>query len=113
MGACTANSRQPHAPGVEANFKNLPAQRKTGTFLACETKIRSRTYRVGREPAAMTDTDLKLARKARRGDRQALETLYDRHKGKLLGYLFKMLGNRQAAEDVFQDVWIKVLQEDS
>ena len=58
----------------------------------------------------MTDTDLRLARKARRGDRQALETLYDRHKNKLLGYLHKMLGNRQAAEDVFQDVWIKVMQ---
>lgn len=99
MGACTANPRQPHAPGA-----------KTGTFLACETKIRSRTYRVRREPAAMSDTDLKLARKARRGDRQALEALYDRHKGKLLGYLFKMLGNRQTAEDVFQEVWIKVLQ---
>lgn len=58
----------------------------------------------------MTDTDLRLARKARRGDRQALETLYDRHKDKLLGYLLKMLGNRQSAEDVFHDVWIKVMQ---
>ncbi|NIL99875.1 MAG: sigma-70 family RNA polymerase sigma factor [Acidobacteria bacterium] len=58
----------------------------------------------------MTDTDLRLAREARRGDRQALETLYDRHKEKLLGYLLKMLGNRQTAEDVFHDVWIKVMQ---
>ena len=58
----------------------------------------------------MTDTDLRLARKARRGDRQALETLYDRHKDKLLGYLQKMLGNRQTAEDVFHDVWIKVMR---
>ena len=58
----------------------------------------------------MTDTDLSLVRKARRGDRQALEALYDRHKDKLLGYLHKMLGNRQAAEDVFHDVWVKVMQ---
>jgi RNA polymerase sigma-70 factor (ECF subfamily) len=58
----------------------------------------------------MSDTDLRLARKARRGDRQALEALYERHGDKLLGYLHKMLGNRQAAEDVFHDVWIKVMQ---
>jgi RNA polymerase sigma-70 factor (ECF subfamily) len=58
----------------------------------------------------MSDTDLRLARKARRGDRQALEVLYERHGDKLLGYLHKMLGNRQAAEDVFHDVWIKVMQ---
>ena len=58
----------------------------------------------------MTDTDLKLARMARRGDRRALEALYDRHKGRLLGYCDKMLGNRATSEDVFQDVWIKVMQ---
>jgi len=58
----------------------------------------------------MSDTDLRLARKARRGDRQALEALYDRHRDRLLGYLHKMLGQRQIAEDVFQDVWIKVMQ---
>jgi len=58
----------------------------------------------------MTDTDLKLARRAQRGDRRALEGLYDRHRGRLLGYCDKMLSNRAAAEDVFQDVWIKVMQ---
>jgi len=58
----------------------------------------------------MTDTDLKLARRARRGDRQALEALYERHRGRLLGYCDKMLSSRAAAEDVFQDVWIKVMQ---
>ena len=58
----------------------------------------------------MTDTDLKLARLARRGDRRALEELYDRHKGKLLGYLRKSLPSAAVADDVFQEVWIKVMQ---
>ncbi len=58
----------------------------------------------------MTDTDLKLARRARRGDREALEALYDRYRGRLLGYLDRLLGNRAVAEDVFQDVWIKVMR---
>jgi len=57
----------------------------------------------------MTDSDLKLARRAQKGDRQALEALYERYKERLLGYLHKMLGDRPAAEDVFHDVWIKVM----
>lgn len=58
----------------------------------------------------MTDSDLKLARQARRGDRRALESLYDRHKGPLLGYLRKTLASAAEADDVFQEVWIKVMQ---
>ena len=58
----------------------------------------------------MTGTDLELVRMARRGDRRALEVLYDRHKGRLLGYCDKMLGSHAAAEDVFQDVWIKMMR---
>ena len=51
-----------------------------------------------------------MARKARRGDRQALGELYERHRSRLLGFLIKQLGEREAAEEVFQEVWIKVLQ---
>jgi RNA polymerase sigma-70 factor (ECF subfamily) len=58
----------------------------------------------------MTDSDLRLARRVQSGDRQALEALYERYKERLLGYLQKMLGNQPAAEDVFHDVWIKVMQ---
>ena len=58
----------------------------------------------------MSDPDLRLARKACRGDRRALGRLYERHKSRLLGYLVRMLGRRQLAEDVFQEVWVKVLQ---
>jgi RNA polymerase sigma-70 factor (ECF subfamily) len=58
----------------------------------------------------MSDPDLRLARKAGRGDRRALGQLYDRHKGRLLGYLVRILGRRSLAEEVFQEVWIKVMQ---
>ena len=58
----------------------------------------------------MTDPDRELVRKARRGDRRALTELYERHKRKLLGFLVKIAGERELAEDVFQEVWVKVLQ---
>lgn len=57
----------------------------------------------------MTDPDRALARKARRGDRQALVELYGRHRSRLLGFLIGQLRERDAAEEVFQEVWLKVL----
>ncbi len=58
----------------------------------------------------MTDPDRARVRKARRGDRQALTELYETHGSKLLGYLVGMLGERARAEDVFQEVWVKVIE---
>jgi RNA polymerase sigma-70 factor (ECF subfamily) len=58
----------------------------------------------------MTDPDRELAGKARSGDRRALERLYERHRARLFGYLVKVTGRRPLAEDVFQEVWIKVMQ---
>ncbi len=54
--------------------------------------------------------DRKLAARARCGDRVALAALYERHKRCLLGFLYRAVGERALAEDVFQEVWIKVLQ---
>ena len=57
----------------------------------------------------MSDPDQRLARKASRGDRRALGRLYDRHRCRLLGFLVRSLGRRDLAEEVFQDVWVKVM----
>jgi RNA polymerase sigma-70 factor (ECF subfamily) len=58
----------------------------------------------------MADADHLLADRVRRGDRRALMKVYRQHRAALLGFLVKMLGDRATAEDVFQDVWMKVLQ---
>lgn len=58
----------------------------------------------------MTDPDRRLAARAAGGDRRALELLYERYGSRLLGYLVRILGRRALAEDVSQEVWIKVLQ---
>lgn len=55
------------------------------------------------------DPDRELALRARRGDRNALGALYERHKGRLLGFLQRLVGPGGLAEDVFQDVWMKVM----
>ena len=40
----------------------------------------------------------------------AFETLYGRHKGSLFGFLVRQIGNRQYAEDVFQEVWSRIIR---
>jgi len=57
----------------------------------------------------MTDPDRKLARRAGRGDQEALAGLYERYRGRVFGFLVRLCG-RQSAEDVFQEVWLHVLR---
>jgi RNA polymerase sigma-70 factor (ECF subfamily) len=45
----------------------------------------------------------------RNGDIRAFEILYARHKGGLYRYLVRMCRDREAANDVFQEVWGKVI----
>lgn len=51
--------------------------------------------------------DEELARRAGRGDRDALATLYDRHYRELFDLAARMLRHREAAEDVVQTVFVK------
>jgi RNA polymerase sigma-70 factor (ECF subfamily) len=44
------------------------------------------------------------------GDTAAFETLYRRHNDALYRYLLRHCRNRAAAEDVFQDVWGKIIK---
>ena len=43
------------------------------------------------------------------GDVQAFETLYRRHKDSTYRYLLRLSQNPETAEDVFQDVWGKII----
>lgn len=47
--------------------------------------------------------------KYRNGDLRAFEMLYARHKASLYRYLVRMCRDRDAANDVFQEVWGKVI----
>ena len=54
-----------------------------------------------------SDEQLMLA--WRGGDAAAFEQLYGRHKGGVLRYLLRQTGKREWAEELFQDVWLKVV----
>ncbi len=55
-----------------------------------------------------TDAALWLALK--KGQTNALGTLYDRHSGLVYGIALKVLGNTQEAEDLTQDIFVKLIR---
>ena len=59
----------------------------------------------------MTDDELIAAFQA--GDAEALGELLQRHKSALYGYLLRLTGRRDAAEDIFQDVFLKLVRDPS
>ena len=58
-------------------------------------------------------SDDELMEKLADGHSKSFETLFDRHSNKVLGYCHRLLGELQRAEDISQDVWMKVIHASS
>jgi len=54
--------------------------------------------------------DSALMLRYRDGDVTAFESLYRRHNDSLYRYLLRLCRNRETAEDLYQDVWSKIIQ---
>lgn len=52
-----------------------------------------------------------IARGLRRRDPDLLDSLIQQYQHRLLRYLVSVLHDRQAAEDIFQETWIRVLEQ--
>lgn len=57
---------------------------------------------------ARSDEELMLAYAG--GEAAAFDLLYGRHKGGLYRYMFRQLSNAATTEELFQEIWIKVIQ---
>jgi RNA polymerase sigma-70 factor, ECF subfamily len=55
----------------------------------------------------VADEDLML--RYRGGDARAFEELYKRHRGGLFRYILRQVGFRAAADEVFQEVWMRII----
>ncbi|MEO8005697.1 MAG: RNA polymerase sigma factor [Betaproteobacteria bacterium] len=53
--------------------------------------------------------DEQLMLRYRDGDAQAFETLYGRHRGGVFRYVLRQVGLRSSAEEVFQEIWMKII----
>ena len=61
-------------------------------------------------PMGHTPEDSSLMLRYRDGDTTAFETLYRRHNDALYRYLLRLCQHRATAEDIFQDVWGKIIK---
>jgi RNA polymerase sigma-70 factor (ECF subfamily) len=65
--------------------------------------------RTAAAPTVAVESDATLMLRYRDGDARAFEVLYERHKGPLYRYLLRMCRNQETANDLFQEVWGKVI----
>ena len=56
-----------------------------------------------------SDDDGELMARYARGDMRAFEVLYDRHRAALYRYLVRQTRNTESANDLFQEVWSKII----
>ena len=56
-----------------------------------------------------TDSDETLMLRYAEGDTTAFEILYSRHKGSVYRYMLKLCHNEAVAEELFQEVWMKLI----
>lgn len=71
----------------------------------------SRTHALAYAPAMdMAPEDSALMLRYKEGDVGAFETLYRRHNNALYRYLLRLSNNPATAEDIFQEVWGKIIK---
>lgn len=61
-------------------------------------------------PMTGDDDSFLMLRYARHDDVAAFETLYRRHKDSVYRYLYRHCNHAESAEDIFQDVWGKIIR---
>ena len=65
--------------------------------------------RAGRVETVSDDEDAQLMLAYARGEMRAFETLYSRHRGALYRYLTRQARDGEVANDLFQEVWSRVI----
>lgn len=58
----------------------------------------------------MEDSDRELLIQYRHGNIRALEQLVERYRRPLFGFILNMIGRREDADDVFQEVWFRAIK---
>ncbi len=55
-------------------------------------------------------SDRELIRKWKQGDRRGFSELYDRYRARIFGFLLRMTGDKERAEDLMQDTFVAALR---
>jgi RNA polymerase sigma-70 factor (ECF subfamily) len=82
----------------------------TAVLVGDDARLSHRENVAYADPMSIHTEDSALMLRYKDGDIAAFETLYRRHKDSLYRYLLRLSQNRDAAEDVFQEVWSKIIK---
>lgn len=88
---------------ASAQYMATPVARRAGAL--CRTAKLAYAPVMGHIP-----DDSALMLRYQDGDTAAFETLYRRHNDPLYRYLLRLCRHRDTAEDIFQDVWGKIIK---
>ena len=66
---------------------------------------------VGPEPALVELSDVDLIGRAAEGDARALEVLYDRYSRVVFSFALRIVGDRELAEEILQEVFFRAWQQ--
>lgn len=99
------------AGGKSADLRKLEAARRVE--LVAPTQVRAKAAGVlsasgDEERDGLRDPDADLVRRIGQGDAKAARALVDRHLGRMLALARRMLGDEAEAEDVAQEVFVRV-----
>ena len=90
---------------MAANAESLAPPSNPSTAALC-----SKPALAYAQAMAHTPDDSALMLRYGGGDVQAFEMLYRRHKDAIYRYLLRLSGHRDSADDIFQDVWGKIIK---
>jgi len=75
--------------------------------LATQHSLKTRVYR-DVEASAGVDADAALMVRLREGDKEIFARLLDKHRGPVINFLYRMVQNHSAAEELAQEVFLRV-----
>ncbi|MEM9771663.1 MAG: sigma-70 family RNA polymerase sigma factor [Cyanobacteria bacterium P01_D01_bin.73] len=73
--------------------------------------LEQQSFRQGQETNNTVVTDGELIERLQGGDTEALAELYDRYSGLVYGLSLRILGDRQEAEDLAQEIFLELYQQ--
>src|SRR5689334_8826422 len=82
-------------------------KRKTRTNIGLDHTYVIGARRKSRRPVQRPDDEPELIRRAQQADREAFARLVDRYWGRVFHWLAEMIRDRQAAEDLVQECFLK------
>ena len=90
---------------MAANAQSIPSQANPGSAALCSEPLLAYAPAMAHIPE-----DSALMMRYGDGDVQAFEILYRRHNDAIYRYLLRLSGHRDTADDVFQEVWGKIIK---